>query len=81
MFPFVDPCDHLPICDPQIVNFLDSVGASTGVALRRNPLLRIGFAVYILLIHLWVLYVFYHFTHHPAFESHTTPPGSTSPAP
>ncbi len=44
-----------------------------GAALRRHSNVRLGFAVYMVMLHVWVFYVFYHFTHHPAFEVHQGP--------
>jgi len=48
----------------EAVGFLDNLGIYVGQLLRRHPAARLVFAVYVILIHLWVVFVMYHFTHH-----------------
>lgn len=50
----------------RAVGFLDSLGQYIGFVLRRYPMVRLGAALYILLIHLWVAFVLYHFSTHEA---------------
>jgi len=56
--------DQAPPTVLRAVTFLDSLSNSFGQLLRRYPIVRLGFAVYVLIIHLWVMFVLYHFTHH-----------------
>ena len=44
----------------RAVSVLDRMGALTSVLLRRNPWVRVGFGLYVLLIHLWVLFILVH---------------------
>ena len=73
---------HGDIKSPAVahaVGFLDSMGVYISVTLRRNPAARLGFALYILLLHLWVLFVLYSFHHHVTngHEGHNLePPGN-----
>lgn len=56
------------------VGCLDSFGTSLSLLLRRRPIIRLIFAFYILLIHLWVAYVMYHFhTDHAFADQQLTP--------
>ncbi len=34
----------------------------------RYPTVRLVFGVYVVLIHLWVMYVMYHFSHHAMYN-------------
>ena len=63
----------------QAVGFLDSFGAYVGLVLRRNPGARLVFAVYVLLLHLWVMVVLYH-SHHQAVGHavNLDPPGANA---
>src|SRR5690348_7508038 len=45
----------------RTANALDMIGLRVGVALRRYPMLRIGFAIYIILMHVFLMFIFYHF--------------------
>jgi hypothetical protein len=54
----------------KTISLLDKFGINIGVTIRRNPVIRIFFAAYVVLLHIWVVYVFWHLTHHPAFEQH-----------
>lgn len=56
------------------IGLLDGLGAYIGVALRRNPAARLLFALYILLLHLWVVVVLYH-TFHSVGHLSLDPPG------
>ncbi len=42
------------------MTFLDTSGLRVGAALRRYPALRVGFGVYVILVHIWLVFVFYH---------------------
>lgn len=42
----------------------DNAGAGIGIALRRSPVTRIGLVVYVVLLHIWVLFVLNHYLHH-----------------
>eukprot|EP00455_Lapot_gusevi_P004550 TRINITY_DN11872_c0_g1_i8.p1 TRINITY_DN11872_c0_g1~~TRINITY_DN11872_c0_g1_i8.p1 ORF type:complete len:416 (+),score=91.81 TRINITY_DN11872_c0_g1_i8:71-1249(+) len=48
----------------QALSFLDSLGAQFGQLLRARPRMRVAFMIYILLIHLWVMFIFSHFMNH-----------------
>jgi hypothetical protein len=43
---------------------LDDIGMMLVSTLRLNPNFRIAFLMYVVLIHLWVVYVLYHFSTH-----------------
>ncbi|XP_021946169.1 golgin subfamily A member 5 [Folsomia candida] len=43
---------------------VDSLFCQAGIALRRRPNLRLGFCVYILLLHFWVLFILFHTFNH-----------------
>lgn len=45
----------------RAVSVLDSLGNSLAVLLRRAPAIRVGFILYILLVHIWVFFIFYYF--------------------
>jgi chromosome segregation ATPase len=45
----------------RAVNLLDSFSATAVFILRRHPNVRISFAVYVLILHLWVMFVLNHF--------------------
>ena len=47
----------------KAVGVMDSLGNQFGYLLRTKSTVRIGFIVYILLLHIWVAFVFYHFLH------------------
>jgi hypothetical protein len=44
----------------KAMTFLDTSGLRVGAALRRYPALRVGFGVYVILVHIWLVFVFYH---------------------
>jgi hypothetical protein len=46
------------------VGFLDWIGRAVGAGLRRSWAVRLGFAAYMLLLHVWVAFVLIHFFHH-----------------
>jgi len=48
----------------KAVKALDSFGSYTAQTLRQNSTMRLSFALYFLLLHLWVIFVFYHFMTH-----------------
>lgn len=57
----------------KAVNFLDSLGSKISSVVRRNPTIRLLFALYFVLFHVWVFYVMYHFaTESP--EQHSLAP-------
>jgi len=58
----------------KAIGFLDGMGTYIGVALRRNPAARLLFAVYILLLHLWVVVVLYHTFHSSVGQMNLDPP-------
>lgn len=66
---------------------MDSMGQQMSLLLRRYPQARVGFGVYVLVIHLWVAIVFYHLLHEFGQETHhddagaPTLPGMNSHAP
>mmetsp|Transcript_21335 Transcript_21335/g.52222 ORF Transcript_21335/g.52222 Transcript_21335/m.52222 type:complete len:1003 (+) Transcript_21335:418-3426(+) len=67
----------------RAMRFLDSFSTFVSITLRRNPAARLFFGVYVLMIHLWVLFVLFHFTGHES-EYHVErvlPPGSGGSAP
>jgi len=45
------------------INILDSLGAQLAVLMRRHMAVRSGFITYILLLHLWVFVILYHWHH------------------
>jgi hypothetical protein len=57
----------------RAVGFLDSLGSALGAVLRRYPTIRLLFVVYVLLIHLWVVYVLNHFNNHSERYSQRVP--------
>jgi hypothetical protein len=65
----------------KAVGFVDSMGQQVSTLLRRYPQVRIGFGIYVLLIHLYVAFVFVHLMHEFGGETHhgstATPPGLT----
>lgn len=48
----------------QAATFLDRTGIWMGLVLRRHPGVRVFVAGYVLLLHVWVLFVMYHFSTH-----------------
>ena len=44
----------------QAVSALDRLGALTGLLLRRHSSVRIAFALYVFVVHLWVLFILFH---------------------
>jgi len=48
----------------KAMRFLDSFSSFISVMLRRNPAARLFFGLYVLMIHLWVLFVLLHFMGH-----------------
>ena len=50
----------------RAVTVLDSIGAQLGTVLRRRPLARLGFLAYVLMLHLWVVFILYHYHNHDA---------------
>ena len=44
----------------QAVSALDRLGAMTGLLLRRHSYVRVAFALYVAVIHLWVLFILFH---------------------
>ena len=75
----------------KAVGFMDSMGQQVSHLLRRYPGVRLGFGVYVLLIHLYVAFVFVHLMHEFGGEQHHgqqtqtpgkhMPPGHSSRAP
>jgi len=53
-----------PASVARAMRFLDSFSSFISVMLRRNPAARLFFGVYVLMIHLWVLFVLFHFMAH-----------------
>jgi hypothetical protein len=51
----------------KVVDALDSFAVSSGKMMRRNPLARAGFIVYLLLIHVWTFILIFFHAHN--FES------------
>lgn len=58
----------------QAMDILDTYTLLTGKLLRSHPWLRIGFVVYLLLLHLWVLVVLGIHTHSLELEETTLGP-------
>jgi len=53
----------------QALKFLDYGGSRLGILLRRNAHVRIFLFLYIIILHLWMVYILWHFTHHsPALQ-------------
>ncbi|SPQ99932.1 FH2 domain-containing protein [Plasmodiophora brassicae] len=48
----------------RVLDIMDNAGAGIGIALRRSPVTRIGLVVYVVLLHIWVLFVLNHYLHH-----------------
>ena len=44
----------------QAVSALDWLGAMTGQMLRRHAWVRVSFAAYVFVIHVWVLFILFH---------------------
>jgi septal ring factor EnvC (AmiA/AmiB activator) len=44
----------------QAVSALDRLGALTGLLLRRHSSVRIAFALYVFVVHAWVLFILFH---------------------
>eukprot|EP00471_Norrisiella_sphaerica_P013366 CAMPEP_0184493538 /NCGR_PEP_ID=MMETSP0113_2-20130426/26235_1 /TAXON_ID=91329 /ORGANISM="Norrisiella sphaerica, Strain BC52" /LENGTH=1020 /DNA_ID=CAMNT_0026878831 /DNA_START=127 /DNA_END=3189 /DNA_ORIENTATION=+ len=70
----------------KAMRFLDSFSSFISVMLRRNPAARLFFGLYVLMIHLWVLFVLFHFMGHDHDDhveqvSSIMPAGSTGMAP
>jgi hypothetical protein len=60
----------LSITPPGMANLPASV--QPGTLLRGRPAVRIGFVIYIALVHLYMVFVFYYFMHHlPTHVEHT----------
>ena len=52
----------------KAINILDSMGSQLSRVLRRRPFARLGIIFYVLMLHLWVVFVLYHFFHHADFD-------------
>jgi len=65
----------------RTVSLLDTLGARLGTALRRYPTWRLGFVLYIIVLHLWNLFVFTHlFRDYQWVDPHDVlPPGIHGP--
>eukprot|EP01083_Nonionella_stella_P057960 151938_1 len=48
----------------RAVTWMDSTGTKWGRLLRRNHWVRLGSIAYVIVLHLWVMYVLYHFHNH-----------------
>ena len=44
----------------QAVTALDRLGAMVGLLLRRHSYVRVGFAAYVFVIHLWAVFILFH---------------------
>jgi hypothetical protein len=47
----------------QVASVLDAVGVQLGRLLRGGPHIRVGVVLYVIVLHLWVTFVFYHMMH------------------
>jgi len=56
---------------------IDTMFCQAGLTLRRRPNLRLGFVVYIIILHFWVLFILVHFFNHVP-DGHQTP-NNTAP--
>jgi predicted RNase H-like nuclease (RuvC/YqgF family) len=54
----------------KAVAFVDDMGKQLGVSLHKYHMVRIAFGSYLVILHLWVLFVMFHFVHHESV--HTT---------
>ena len=61
----------------QAVTFLDGMGVYVGRVLRRHPWIRLIFGVYVILLHLWILFVMNHFVHELGTPASAGPPSPT----
>lgn len=53
-----------PLSVARAVGFMDQIGSTAVGLLRRHPGARLMFVAYAALIHLWLVFVMYHFAHH-----------------
>jgi hypothetical protein len=58
----------------QAVNLIDQLGVETSTLLRRKPVFRKVLVIYIIVLHLWTMFVIYHFGH--AHHSGPLPSGA-----
>jgi len=65
----------------RAVGFLDSLGSYAALLLRRNAYVRVGVVLYFLFMHLWGVFVFYHFMHHSTAGGAAGRLGGLSPTP
>eukprot|EP00934_Nitzschia_sp_Nitz4_P001069 Nitzschia sp. Nitz4//scaffold22_size323478//119997//122571//NITZ4_000523-RA/size323478-augustus-gene-0.196-mRNA-1//1//CDS//3329542983//1069//frame0 len=58
----------------KVVDAVDSFAVTTGKYLRRNPLARASFILYLVMVHLWTFVVLFFHAHN--FEDHHLVPGA-----